>query len=235
MATPRSGSRCARTASAIPARCCSTPPSRPVGPDRAGAARSWPGSRASADASSATACACRSARSSSTSTAPSSTSTPSSAPTAPKGQTMTRRRGQTPACSALPSSPQHRFLPSPCPTQPGTAARSRWPGAASWTCGSCATTSPENSATTRSPPISASSPAREPMTSAASRPIRAAADLDAWHVTPHARRMITTCWQLGQSEKYATLRLAKWAHQLRYRGHFSTHSRRYSVTLRSRR
>jgi hypothetical protein len=73
------------------------------------------------------------------------------------------------------------------------------------------------------------------MTSAASRPIRAAADLDAWHVTPHARRMITTCWQLGQSEKYATLRLAKWAHQLRYRGHFSTHSRRYSVTLRSRR
>jgi hypothetical protein len=63
------------------------------------------------------------------------------------------------------------------------------------------------------------------------RPIRSAADLDDWH----ARRMITTCWQLGHRPEYAHLRLARWAHQLGYRGHFSTRSRRYSVTLGSRR
>jgi hypothetical protein len=67
------------------------------------------------------------------------------------------------------------------------------------------------------------------------RPIRAAADLDDWHVTPHARRMIITCWQLAQRPEYASLRLAEWAHQLGYGGHFSTRSRRYSVTLGSRR
>lgn len=47
--------------------------------------------------------------------------------------------------------------------------------------------------------------------------------------------MITTCWQLGQREEYASLRLAKWAHQLGYSGWFSTRSRRSSVTLGSRR
>jgi hypothetical protein len=50
-----------------------------------------------------------------------------------------------------------------------------------------------------------------------------------------SRRMITTCWQLGQRPEYASLHLAKWAHQLGYGGHFSTRSRRYSVTLTSRR
>jgi hypothetical protein len=67
------------------------------------------------------------------------------------------------------------------------------------------------------------------------RRIRSAADLDAWHVTPHARRMITTCWQLGHRDDYASLPLTRWAHQLGYGGHFSTRSRRYSVTLGSRR
>ena len=69
----------------------------------------------------------------------------------------------------------------------------------------------------------------------APRSIRTAADLDAWDITPHARRMITTCWQLGHREQYQALRLARWAHQLGYRGWFSTRSRQYSVTLGSRR
>jgi hypothetical protein len=67
------------------------------------------------------------------------------------------------------------------------------------------------------------------------RRITSATDLDDCHVTPHARRMITACWQLGQRDEYQSLRLARWAHQLGYRGHFSTRSRRYSVTLGSRR
>jgi len=66
-------------------------------------------------------------------------------------------------------------------------------------------------------------------------PIRCLADLDDWDVTPHVRRLITACWQLGQRSEYQDLHLAKWAHQLGYRGHFSTRSRRYSVTLASRR
>ena len=65
--------------------------------------------------------------------------------------------------------------------------------------------------------------------------IRRISDLDDWDVTPHARRLITTCWQLGQRGEYQDLRLARWAHQLGYRGWFSTRSRRYSVTLSSRR
>lgn len=65
--------------------------------------------------------------------------------------------------------------------------------------------------------------------------IRSISDLDDWHVTPHVRRLITTCWQLGQRSDYQHLRLARWAHQLGYRGWFSTRSRRYSVTLSSRR
>lgn len=50
------------------------------------------------------------------------------------------------------------------------------------------------------------------------RRIKSTADLDAWHVTPHARRLITACRQLGQREEHASLRLARWAHQLGYRG-----------------
>jgi len=49
------------------------------------------------------------------------------------------------------------------------------------------------------------------------------------------QKLITTCWQLGHRDEYARLKLARWAHQLGYRGHFFTRSRRYSVTLSSRR
>jgi len=55
--------------------------------------------------------------------------------------------------------------------------------------------------------------------------------LDSLNVSPHVRRMITTCWDLGQLEEFAHLRLWKWAHMLGFRGHFSTKSRRYSTTL----
>lgn len=65
--------------------------------------------------------------------------------------------------------------------------------------------------------------------------IRSAADLEDWHVSPHGRRLIAACWQLGCREEYADLKLARWAHQYGYGGHFSTRSRRYSVTLASRR
>jgi hypothetical protein len=65
--------------------------------------------------------------------------------------------------------------------------------------------------------------------------IRSAADLEDWDVSPHGRRLIAACWQLGCRQEYAGLKLARWAHQYGYGGHFSTRSRRYSVTLASRR
>jgi hypothetical protein len=43
--------------------------------------------------------------------------------------------------------------------------------------------------------------------------------------------MIRTCWDLGQRPEFAHLKLWKWAHMLGFRGHFSTKSRYYSVTL----
>ncbi|WP_318201394.1 replication initiator [Streptomyces sp. SCL15-4] len=56
-------------------------------------------------------------------------------------------------------------------------------------------------------------------------------DLIGSGVTDHARRMILTCWHLGALPKLEALRLRKWAHMLGFRGHFSTKSRTYSVTL----
>ncbi|MDJ0342512.1 replication initiator [Streptomyces sp. PH10-H1] len=50
-------------------------------------------------------------------------------------------------------------------------------------------------------------------------------------VQRHVRQMIRTCWDLGQLPEFADLKLWKWAHMLGFRGHFSTKSRRYSVTL----
>ncbi|GAA4139540.1 replication initiator protein RepSA [Actinomadura keratinilytica] len=63
------------------------------------------------------------------------------------------------------------------------------------------------------------------------RRIRATDDLDTLPVSPHARRLITTCLDLGRMAEMAELRLAEWAHMLGFRGHFSTKSRRYSTTL----
>ncbi|NUK51708.1 replication initiator protein [Streptomyces lunaelactis] len=43
--------------------------------------------------------------------------------------------------------------------------------------------------------------------------------------------MIRTRWELGKRPEFTDLKLWKWAHMLGFRGHFSTKSRRYSVTL----
>ncbi|MCX4757002.1 replication initiator [Kitasatospora purpeofusca] len=50
-------------------------------------------------------------------------------------------------------------------------------------------------------------------------------------VERHVRQMIRTCWELGKRPEFADLKLWKWAHMLGFRGHFSTKSRCYSVTL----
>ncbi|MFJ9717778.1 replication initiator [Streptomyces sp. NPDC101213] len=64
------------------------------------------------------------------------------------------------------------------------------------------------------------------------RPIRnPITDLIDSDVTDHARQMILTCWHLGALSELEDLRLRKWAHMLGFRGHFSTKSRAYSVTL----
>jgi hypothetical protein len=39
--------------------------------------------------------------------------------------------------------------------------------------------------------------------------IRSASDLEDWHVTSHARRLIAACWQLGHRDEYADLKLAR--------------------------
>ncbi|MGW2486972.1 replication initiator [Streptomyces sp. NPDC001606] len=64
------------------------------------------------------------------------------------------------------------------------------------------------------------------------RPVRnPVTDLIGSGVTDHARRLILTCWHLGALPELEPLRLRKWAHMLGFRGHFSTKSRAYSVTL----
>ncbi|MDN3360188.1 replication initiator [Actinomadura sp. DC4] len=63
------------------------------------------------------------------------------------------------------------------------------------------------------------------------RPIRYATQISSLKVSEHARRMIWTCFTLAGLPEYQELRLRKWAHMLGYGGHFSSKSRRYSVTL----
>jgi hypothetical protein len=50
-------------------------------------------------------------------------------------------------------------------------------------------------------------------------------------IARHVRRMIRTCWEMGNLPEFAHLKLRKWAHMLGFRGHFSTKSRSYSTTL----
>jgi hypothetical protein len=63
------------------------------------------------------------------------------------------------------------------------------------------------------------------------RPIRRPSEIDALRVNPHLRRMVATCWQLGNDPAYAPLRLRAWAHTLGFRGHLTTKSRTYSTTF----
>ncbi len=50
-------------------------------------------------------------------------------------------------------------------------------------------------------------------------------------VREHARRHIAACISLSKLPELEHLRLAAWAHMLGFRGHFSTKSRAYSITL----
>ncbi|MEU5877181.1 replication initiator [Spirillospora sp. NPDC047279] len=63
------------------------------------------------------------------------------------------------------------------------------------------------------------------------RPIRFASQIGSLKVSDHARRLIWTCFALADMPEYHDLRLRQWAHMLGYGGHFSSKSRRYSVTL----
>jgi hypothetical protein len=63
------------------------------------------------------------------------------------------------------------------------------------------------------------------------RPIRQAWEVARLDVNEHVRRMIYACFSLGDLPEYRDVPLRKWAHTLGYGGHFSTKSRRYSVTL----
>ncbi|MET8142109.1 replication initiator [Sphaerisporangium sp. NPDC005288] len=63
------------------------------------------------------------------------------------------------------------------------------------------------------------------------RPVRKVEDVAFLDVTEHARRMIYTCFVLGDRTEYRLVPLRRWAHMLGYRGHFSTKSRHYSTTL----
>ncbi|GIH77876.1 replication initiator [Planobispora longispora] len=66
---------------------------------------------------------------------------------------------------------------------------------------------------------------------AVDRPIRNVWDVTSLDVTEHARRMILTCFVLGDLPQYRDVPLRQWAHMLGYGGHFSTKSRHYSITL----
>ena len=50
-------------------------------------------------------------------------------------------------------------------------------------------------------------------------------------IREHARRLIAECLRLSKLPGLEGLRLAAWAHMLGFRGHFSTKSRSYSITL----
>ncbi|MFE3451434.1 replication initiator [Nonomuraea sp. NPDC059194] len=63
------------------------------------------------------------------------------------------------------------------------------------------------------------------------RPIRQPWEIARLKVSEHARRMIYTCFSLADLPPYRELLLRQWAHMLGYRGHFSTKSRHYSITL----
>ncbi|MFF4649361.1 replication initiator protein RepSA [Streptomyces sp. NPDC001380] len=54
-------------------------------------------------------------------------------------------------------------------------------------------------------------------------------ELERMEVPEHTRRLIAACWDLDAL--YPDRRLAQWSHMLGFRGHFSSKSPRYSVTL----
>ena len=65
------------------------------------------------------------------------------------------------------------------------------------------------------------------------RRITPADRLDRLSIRDHARRHIAECLRLGRLPGLEYLRLTAWARMLGFRGHFSTKSRAYSITLSS--
>jgi hypothetical protein len=56
-------------------------------------------------------------------------------------------------------------------------------------------------------------------------------DIERLKVRPHVRRLVECAWRLGGYRHLEPLRLRRWAHQLGFRGHCFTKSRRYSTTF----
>jgi hypothetical protein len=56
-------------------------------------------------------------------------------------------------------------------------------------------------------------------------------DVGRLKVRAHVRRYVETAWELGRERDLQRLRLRRWAHQLGFRGHCFTKSRRYSTTF----
>jgi hypothetical protein len=67
------------------------------------------------------------------------------------------------------------------------------------------------------------------------RPLRPAdmAHLQKLALSDHERRLVETAWRLGGRGELASLKLRTWTHQLGYRGHVLTKSRRYSTTFKA--
>ena len=67
------------------------------------------------------------------------------------------------------------------------------------------------------------------------RPLRPAdiANLHKLPLSDHERRLVETAWRLGGRSELASLKLRTWTHQLGYRGHVLTKSRRYSTTFKA--
>jgi hypothetical protein len=62
------------------------------------------------------------------------------------------------------------------------------------------------------------------------RTVRTRGHIEAAGLSGHGRTLALRCWDLGESEQYARLRLRAWAHQLGWRGNIATKSRVYSTT-----
>jgi hypothetical protein len=56
-------------------------------------------------------------------------------------------------------------------------------------------------------------------------------DLASLDLRPHAKRLVTTAWDLGGRPELEHLKLRHWAHTLGFRGHWLTKSRHYSTTF----
>lgn len=75
--------------------------------------------------------------------------------------------------------------------------------------------------------------ASEGLTGGIAHRIRSIAELDAYRMPAHIRRLIRACWGLGADRRLASLKLRRWAHMLGFGGHYATRSRRYSLTLKA--